>query len=338
MDKKDEPARQSEALARRSLNALAVTSSIVNALVKHPGPSGDHDEMVNAAKSMLGQADEMATRLMSRLDLESVPWARYRLMRMTTEAVSNRWISTSQSGQAPNADISPFMTVWREMSKHDLPTFQFENPSEDERVMMQISLLDAMQPVLQEITAFDLFHDPVRAAMHARDQIVKAANESVAEILPDNTSRLAHSQLLQSLLRNAGSVYAANWRRFSQDVIDFLEPLSVQRQEQEVASRPDGWPLNEVDAGFLSTYEKLTDMVAFLAHPPQALANESEIQMPNTSKNTSKNSTNSGLNIYDAVDFSDEPYEAPQWADDGPEIPSEKEFDEMAEMAALHKG
>jgi hypothetical protein len=329
LDQRDEVARQSEALARRSLNALAVTSNIVNALVQHPGPGSDHESMVQAAKTMLSQADEMSSRLITRLDLESVSWARYRLMRMTTEAVSNRWMSTARDGGQPSADISAFLPVWREMAKHDLPTFQFEEVSDDERVMMQISVLDAMQPVLQEITAFDLFHDPSKAAMHAREQIVSAANFAVAELLPENTSKRAHGQLLQALLRNAGGVYASNWRRCAQDVVDFLSPLSVERQEQEVAARPGGWPLDGIDKGFIETYAKLTDMVAYLSQPAAGLDSQAESKLVAAQPEPIIAAQS---HLMDAIDGTEEMNDYPDWDDEGPDMPDDPAFGATSNM------
>lgn len=332
LDKRDEPARQSEALARRSLNALAVTSSIVNALVQYPGPGSEHESMVKAAKTMLAQADEMATRLNSRLDLESVPWARYRLMRMTTEAVSSRWIASARQSDEPNADISDFLPIWREMAKYDLPTFHFDEPSQDERVMMQISVLDAMQPVLQEIALFDLFHDPIAAAMHAREQIVSAANEAVADLLPPDASRRAQAQLLQALLRNAGAVYASNWRRLCEEVIEKLEPLTIEQQEKEVTARPGGWSLSQVDDGFRNTFDKLADMVAFLANPATPVANyesRAEVQSESFDVRSQSNQAISGaantsgvvmgksrMGLFDSIDGTEDMDEAPHWSEE----------------------
>lgn len=336
LDKRDEVARQSEASARRSLNALAVTSSIVKALVQHPGPVGEHGSMVQAAKTMLDQADEMATRLTSRLELASVPWARYRIMRMTTEAVSNRWISSARESGTPSADISDFLPVWREMAKHDLPSFQFTEPSKDERVMMQVSVLDSMQPVLQEIAIFDLFHDPVTAAMHAREQIVGAANEAVAELLPPNASRQAQAQLLEALLRNAGSVYASNWRRFSEEVVDRLQPMTVEQQEQEVAARPGGWPLDAVDERFRSTFDKLVDMVAFLSRPMEpskAIEDQPKSADAFASATEQVNAAPASLSgLFDATDGTQDMDEAPDWDDEGPDMPRDKEFAATALM------
>jgi hypothetical protein len=333
LQERDEAARQSEALARRSLNALAVTSNIVNALVQNPGPVGDHHAMVEAAKTMLSQADDMSSRLISRLGLESISWARHRLMRMTTEAVSNRWIASSKEGQA-TADISVFLPVWREMAKQDLPTFQFEEPSEDERVMMQISVLDAMQPVLQEIISFDMFNDPTRAAMHAREQILKAANEAVAELLPENTSKRAHGQLLQSLLRNAGGVYASNWRRCAHEVFDFLAPLTLEQQEKEVAARPGGWPLKNVDEGFASTFAKLTDMVAYLAQPAAGLDSQADNKATTTVENANPHdaapsqvpqSASVPDHLLVQIDGTEDMNDFPDW-DDDVEMPEDPAF------------
>lgn len=351
LDKRDEIARQSEAVARRSLNALAVTSCIVNALVQYPGPESDHAAIVASAKSMLAQADDMATRLASGLELETVPWARYRLMRMTTEAVANRWTVTSRQNDTPNADISEFFPVWREMSKFDLPTFQFEEHSDDERVMMQVSVLDAMQPVLQEIAVFDLFHNPGKAAMHAREQIVGAANQAVADLLPPNSSRRAQMQLLESLLRNAGKVYASNWRRYSERVVDRLQPMTVAQQEYEVASRPGGWPLNEIDAGFRNSFDKLADMVSFLSMPTAPSVNEdispgvatpektevSELRKESAlpvavPENTSKLLTTQNKGIFDIIDGTEEMDDVPDWEDDGPDMINDEGFASTASM------
>lgn len=366
LDRRDEIARQSEHMARKSLNALSVTSSIVNALVQHPGPGSDHTFMVSAAKAMLEQADGMSQQLLTHLGLDAIPWAKYRLMRMTTEAVAGRWIATAKvkgSEAAPDPNIATFLPVWLEMARHELPTFQFDEPPDDERVMMQICVLDAMQPVLQEIAAFDMFHNHAKAAMHAKQQILEAANQAMAELLPADASRRAHAQLLQGLLRNAGTAYASNWRRCAGDLVEELLLLSVSDQERAVAQHPDGWPLVKIDEGFREIFAKLTDMVAFLAQPgsvPDVSNTSQHKQAPGktspspTGEREGKDSDESGrvgrhdlpssgtsqnirpVSVPDSIlsevvateDMDDPPF----WTDDGPEKPSDADFDSTANM------
>ena len=127
-----------------------------------------------------------------------------------------------------------------------------------------------MQPVMAEISIFDMFHDPSKAALHARSQILLAVNESLAELMPDRSSKLAVKLLQHALLRNAGAVYASSWRKEAGDVIDFLMPMSETQRTQELAKHPGGaWSLKEIDEGFRIAFAKLTEMVSYLATPMQ---------------------------------------------------------------------
>ena len=77
--------------ARRSINALDVSSSLVSALIRNPGPAGSRQAVVIAAKTMLRSADEATHRLLAALDMQAVPWAQYRVMKAVTQAVSDTW-------------------------------------------------------------------------------------------------------------------------------------------------------------------------------------------------------------------------------------------------------
>lgn len=260
---------QADAGSRRSLNALSITSDIVAALIRNPGPRGDHDSMVNAARAMLRSADQTTQQLVLDMGLKSIGWAKYRIMKMVTSAVATRWGMTSDDGKdvKTNADVSDLLPVWREIAKHDFPDLVHDEPADNNRVALQVSLLDAMAPVMREIAVFDMFHPPETAAIHARDVITAYAQASMEALIEPEISQRSRNQLLQSLLRNAGEIYASTWRRHAEDTVDSLKAMTKTQQTMALEMNPDGLPLTSVDAAFADSYSRLVEMVHYLSGP-----------------------------------------------------------------------
>lgn len=303
LEQRDEAVRAGDAQARRAMNALAMTSGIVSALIQHPGAKGDHQSMVEGARAMLRSADETTSELLTGLRLDVVPWARFRIMRMVSLAVSEHWIATARATGKPSAEVRRFLPVWRELASHEMPAYQFDEPADDDRVALQIAVLDALQPVMREISVFALFHDELSAAMHARETILAAVEPALEELLPETVTPRSRKQLQQALLRNAGSLYASAWRRHAQDLVDRLSSLNVKEQEAAVARHPKGFPLDEVDNGFRASFTKLAEMASYLAEPAPAPAAESASLSQEVDGDPDLDS-----------------YEAPQWTDDGSDL------------------
>lgn len=331
LQQRDQAALEAEALSRRALNALTMTSSIVNALIESPGPTGDGETLVKAARAMLGSADETANRLGSELGLGNINWSRFRLMRLATEAVSARWTTSARMEGEPSADVSMFIPVWHEMAKQELPSIQYDDPAEDDRVALQIAILEAMMPVMQEIAIFDMFRDPLKSAIHAREQMLEAVNQSMAELMPQPDSKMAFKMLQHALLRNAGTVYASSWRKESEAVLKMLDKLTPREQLEEPEKHPGGWPIEPVDEGFQISFAKLTEMVSYLAAPMKEPASEPAQPQAQAARDPSANPINQEPEFVvpeEIIDVPDWLNEAPKWDDDGPLSPEDLEADE----------
>lgn len=266
---------EGDAAARRALNALAVTSSMVSALIEHPGPDSDHQSMVSAARTMLRCADESKEALMDSLCLQSIPWAPYRLMRLVSSAVAERWSTSARLGQ-PSADVSSFLPVWQEVAQHALPEMIIEPPAAEASAALRIAMLDAMQPVMEEISIFDMLHSDKFAATHARDVILMGAHRALATLAAEPMSDRSKSMLMQTLLRNGGRIYASAWRRHAQDTIERLQGMPKQAQLSLLEANPSGLPLAPIDESFEGSFVKLVEMVQYLAAPrmPEILSTD----------------------------------------------------------------
>jgi hypothetical protein len=251
--------------ARRSVNALDVSSSLVSALIRNPGPAGSRQAVVLAAKMMLRSADEATHKLLEALDLQSVPWAQYRVMKAVTQAVSDTWRSTSDADKA-SADVSALLPVWEAICRGlDIPDPRPD--SADERVLLQVSLLDAMQPVVREIASFPLFHDERRAATHARNRMLSAARSASRTLQGGRPIGSGQDHLMAALLRNAGTIYASSWRKQAENVKRVLAEMSPEHQSEMASRYPEGFPLEVVDKGFAESFQKLTELAQVLAPP-----------------------------------------------------------------------
>lgn len=265
MTKEFQAAKQGDAAARRALNSLAVTSNFVAALIAHPGPNSSHDSMVHAARTMLRSADQMTQTLVESLGLEALPWARYRVMRVVSGAVAARWGATSRQGDEPNADVTGFLPVWQAMAANNLPEVTFDDPATEPATALRIAMLDAMQPVMEEIAVFEMLHDPKNAATHARDTIVLASQQALATMASDPMSDRSKSLLMQALLRNGGSIYASAWRRHAEDTVEQLQSMDKTQQAALIELNAGGLPLAPIDQAFSGSFVKLVEMVQYLA-------------------------------------------------------------------------
>lgn len=276
LKKQDEKVLEGDAAARRSLNALSITSDFVSALIQHPGAHGDHESMVVAARAMILSADHTTQQLVDDIGLKKIPWAKYRIMKMVSGAVADRWAASSRlsSDHEASADVSHLLPVWLEIARHDLPDLTFDEPADSNRVALQVALLDAMQPVMQQISIFDMFHDPLKAAMHVRDLITSMAQSSVDELVGKDASQRSRNQLLQSLLRNAGTIYAAAWRRHAEDTVEDLKQMTKDQQTLILEMNADGLPLKTIDDSFIDSYTKLVEMAQYLSGPKPPLEAE----------------------------------------------------------------
>lgn len=269
--KDDEKVLQGDASTRRSLNALAVSSSLMNALIRSPGPGAPHGAMVKGTQEMMTSANATTEELVAALRLGNVPWARYRILRMVAAAVAEQWTVSALDGQSgsPSADVRHLIPAWLEIAKHDAPEPVYEDAADNSRVALQVALLDAMEPVVREIGIFDMLHSEQEAAVHAKDVISSAVQASMANLLDAAASNRSRNQLLQALLRNAGTIYASAWRHHAQDVVDQLRQMDKAGQQMVAEMHPEGLPLEEVDEAFAGTYSRLVEMVQFLGDAPE---------------------------------------------------------------------
>lgn len=273
---RDQKARVANEDARRALNSLAVTSHLVGALIRYPGPMGERNTTVQAAKAMIKSLDDTTASLVSDLSLQNIQWAKPRLMRMVSNAVADRWRASAKRGSA-SADVSDLLPVWKELSKLDADTPVFEDPPEEDHIALQISLLDAMIPVVREIQVFDLFHDPKKAATYARDHILKSTDDVLKRILGAEASDTSRKQMRAALLRHAGNLYSAAWRRHAENLLVHLNKLSKSEQLDAVDRNPGGFPLDQIDTAFEESFTKLVEMVEFLTPLRTASAATEEV-------------------------------------------------------------
>jgi hypothetical protein len=249
---------------KRSINALVVSSHLVSALIRNPGPMCPHKSMVDAAKIMLAESDEVTIQLLSYLSLDEIPSAKYKIMRMVIQAVSDKWRSSSDNN-APSADVKAMIPVWKEIATHNLPLEFIDEQPKENYIFKQIALLSAMHPVLREIDVFDLFNDPKKAAIHARDQIIAISENSIDEIAGPAATEDSKKQLLSSLLTNAGTIYSSAWRKHANSILSEMRALPPKEQHHFVVSHPDGFSLDEIDRAFVDSFKKLVELVKFLA-------------------------------------------------------------------------
>lgn len=265
-----------DASARRALNALSVTGNLVSALIAHPGANGDYKSTVQAAQQMLTTSDSTTKSLVEKLDLKNISWAPYRVMKIVSKAISDRWSFSAKAGEA-SVDVSDLIPVWEEIGKYNLPEISFDAPAEDHGIALRIALLEAMQPTMNVISIFDMFHDSSKAAKHARDVILVTTQRALASLTGEPMNDRSKSLLMQALMRNAGDLYANCWKKESEETIDRLQQMTKAQRLALVEQYPSGLPLEKIDESFTQSFLKLVEMVQYLTvtqDPQQKVSDE----------------------------------------------------------------
>lgn len=257
--------RDAEASARRSLNSLSVTHRLMSALVKYPGHKAGHDLMVESARTLLNSSNATTEALVKELNLDVFPWARHTIMRIVSGAVADQWEATAQVDGKPSADMSAFLPAWKEIARHNLPENIYQDPAPDNAAALRIAMLDAMQPVLKEILAFDMFHEPSQASSHAKNLILRSSQRALGDLVVEPMTDRSKSLMMQSLLRVAGSIYSSCWRNYAVEVHAEMIAMTP-RQQREFLEKNNGLiPLDKVDLAFSDSYSKQIEMVQYLS-------------------------------------------------------------------------
>lgn len=276
---------QREKEVRRALNALDMASGLVSALIRHPGPSGPHENIVGAARAMLRSSDEHTQLLLKRLGLADVPWAQFKVMKAVNQAVADKWRASSDE-RNPNADVSDLLPVWEMLVKHPSPEKVHEDEPQDLRLAIQLSLLEAISPVLREINVWSLEHEPMAAAIKARDQILLVAMQSSRQLLGPSPTPDAHRLMTSALVKYGGTLYAAAWRKHAERLSRDIKAQPPERQRLILERYAKGFPLDDLESSFKASFGKLTELVNFLA--PAAVQKDVQPQSGSSSGGTVK--------------------------------------------------
>jgi hypothetical protein len=240
-----------------------MASSLVSALIRHPGPNDRHENIVGAAREMLKSSDENTQRLLSILGLTDVPWAQFRVMKAVTQAVADKWRASADANR-PSADVADLMPVWELLMQRPCPEKVLDDEPRDVRLAVQLALLEAMHPVIREIAVWSLEHDPTTAAVNARDRILDASVRSARSLLGADPSPDAHRMMTSALVRYGGTLYAAAWRKYAEKLASNIKGLPPERQKALMSQHVNGFPLAELDAAFTASFNKLIELVNFL--------------------------------------------------------------------------
>jgi hypothetical protein len=268
----------SNADVRRMLNTLGMAAPMVNALIQHPGAKGEYATLVQSAQAMLREANTASRFLIDELGMGRADWAQYKMLRLMTSAVADRWRTTAREDGTPTPSIANLLPVWVALAHESTPDPAYDDPPDDDAIAGAIALLDAMRPVMGAIDRFDLFHDPAEAAKQAKDLIVSASTQALHMLLPEGAADRSRRQLHQALLRNAGNIYASSWRKLSEQVVSDLKSLPPAEQEARVRNHPGGFPLTQVNDGFAASFSQLVDILMTKARPEPAPAADGEMR------------------------------------------------------------
>lgn len=258
-----------DASVRRSLNALAVTSSLVSALIDHPGERGEREEMVDSARRMLASADRSTLDVLEIMGIApgEQPWAHHRVLRVVVQAIAERWRQSAAAGSA-SPDVSDLLPVWDELMRAQYPELVFADSVKEDELALKIAMIEGMRPVISEIAIFDFFRKPSDCAGAAAKLIAERALAGARELAGDSASPASMKMLVNSLVRNAGHLFASAWRRQATDLVsETLGQMSREQINEFVRAHPDGLSLQPIETAFLGAFSRLLETIRFLVPP-----------------------------------------------------------------------
>lgn len=136
-------------------------------------------------------------------------------------------------------------------AKADIPAPEvpFTVLADSERAL-QVTLLNAMTPILLEVEAFSFFRDPDECLRHAQQQILRAASDSHSVLFPEPADNDAARILMQNLVSNYARIYAKAWGCEAKRVMMQYEPLQAEGRQRFMTDLRDRNAFAAVDLAF----------------------------------------------------------------------------------------
>jgi hypothetical protein len=257
---------------RKACTALRITSSIVTALVVHPGANSPEEEIAAATAEL---SKRTASLTVSALEIAGMtPTSpgfadfKNRLLLQVAEAVGTQWRVEHTLG-VEQLTIERVAKIFAAVMRTDpLQEPPGDNAADSEISLVlakRLSLLAVMPSIAEAVNAFDYFSptpDPlIRDGMR---EVLRASDGGVQQILGEEGGEQDRTLVTQAVIERMGDLYAANYRALARkDVIALQRMEEAARNELVADHKANGRAMDttHIHQAFHSMAERLVKMV-----------------------------------------------------------------------------
>ena len=256
--------------ARKVCAALKVTSSIMKAIVVHPGGDSTAEELANASREIMTRASVLTDCAMNLLKANPnlAGHASYKnLMRQqAAEVVSAEW-RMAHSANKTKLTTEQITDLYSTLLSSISVDADGETPDPtkdfDSTTMKRLSLFGVIPEIAQAVNSFNYFApDPTLLIEKGLKQVTQVVGESVSKFVSVEGDSVSKDLLFQSLAGKVGSLYAANYRAISRkDVMTLQRMDDVERSRHLYDYRLSGLPTEHIDAAFKNLVQRMITIV-----------------------------------------------------------------------------
>lgn len=262
--------QDTQASARRACAALKVTSSIVNALVVHPGADADDAALFLATTELMDRAARLTDAALALLQLNpetrNISGYKNLLRQQAADVVSAQWRMAHATGTT-ELTAEQVTSLYSRVLKApfvegDGQTVPYPEDVDDVTAK-RVSLLAVTPEIFQAVNSFDYFSpDPEALVEKGVREVVRAADANLPRLVQAGASKDTVTMVCQSLIGKLGNLYASAYRAAARRDVARLRAMDEdERMQHIVAHRANGLPTDHIDSAFAKFAARMVQMV-----------------------------------------------------------------------------
>lgn len=256
--------------ARKACAVLKVTSSIINAVVVHPGGEASAEELSHATNELMRRAailtDAAVTILNIAPDTRNFAGYKNLLRQQAAEVVATQW-RMAHSTNKKQLSAEQLTEVFAKIIDVNPLDGDGEMPPYPDGVdavtAKRVSLMGVAPEIYQAVNSFDYFApDPHVLVQKGIKHVMQAAEMGVRRLAGVNASDPALTMVAQSIIGKAGSLYATNYRAVARrDVLKMQTQDPDERARNLYIAKNTGLSTEHIDASFHRLVGRMIDLV-----------------------------------------------------------------------------
>lgn len=256
--------------ARKACALLKVTSSIINALVVHPGGDSSDAALAAASTELMQRAAVLTDAAIALLKVqpEAAHYGAYKnlIRQQAAELVSSQW-RMSYATDSPQLTTEQIVALVQSLFNGNLLEVEEDRPllaaEMDGITAKRVALYSVLPELYAALASFDYFvPDLNMLGEKAVLAIMTAAKEGAERLVVANCHPTVENLIMTSLIEKAGTLYATNYRVIAQRDAKVLRGMSDMARSRKLYDfELTGLPTGHVDAAFMRLSKRMIAMV-----------------------------------------------------------------------------